>query len=45
MGTLFLPPGRGPHPCVIALDGGGGGVNEYWGAILASQGYAALALG
>ena len=45
VGTLFLPPGRGPHPCVIALDGGGGGVNEYWGAILASQGYAALALG
>ncbi len=44
VGTLFLPPGAGPHPCVIALDGGGGGVNEYWGAILASHGYAALAL-
>ncbi len=45
VGTLFLPPGAGPHPAVIALSGGGGGINEYWGAILASQGYAALALG
>lgn len=45
VGTLFLPPGAGPHPSVIALNGGGGGINEYWGAILASHGYAALALG
>jgi dienelactone hydrolase len=45
VGTLFLPPGAGPHPAVIALNGGGGGLNEYWSAMLASHGYAALALG
>jgi hypothetical protein len=45
VGTLFLPPGVGPHPAVIVLSGGGGGIEEYRGAILASHGYAALALG
>lgn len=44
VGTLFLPPGIGPHPAVIVLSGGGGGVDEHWGAILASHGYAALSL-
>jgi len=44
VGTLFLPSGAGPHPGMIALSGGGGGINEYWGASLAYQGYAALAL-
>src|SRR5262249_18025740 len=45
VGTLFLPPGDGPHPAVIVLNGGGGGIDEYRGAILASRGYAALNLG
>jgi dienelactone hydrolase len=44
VGTLFLPPGFGPHPAVLVLSGGGGGVDEHWGAILASHGYAALSL-
>jgi dienelactone hydrolase len=44
MGTLFLPPGAGPHPSVIVLSGGAGGIEEHWGAILASHGYAALSL-
>lgn len=45
VGTLFLPPGDGLHPAVIVLNGGVGGLNEPWAAILASRGYAALALG
>jgi dienelactone hydrolase len=45
IGTLFLPPGKGPHPAVIVLTGGGGGIDEYRGAILASHGHAALNLG
>jgi dienelactone hydrolase len=44
VGTLFLPPGDGPHPAVILPSGGGGEIEEYRGAILASHGYAALAL-
>ena len=45
VGTLFLPPGTGPYPSVIVLSGGGGGIDEHRGAILASHGYAALSLG
>jgi dienelactone hydrolase len=45
VGTLFLPAGDGPRPAVIVLNGGGGGIDEYRGAILASHGYAALNLG
>jgi len=45
VGTLFLPPGDGPHPAVMVAGGGGGGIDEYRGAILASHGYAALNLG
>jgi dienelactone hydrolase len=45
VGTLFLPPGDGPHPAVLVVSGGGGGIDEYQGAILASHGYAALNLG
>jgi dienelactone hydrolase len=45
VGTLFLPPGVGPHPALLVLSGGGGGIEEFRGAILASHGYAALALG
>ena len=45
VGTLFLPPEPGPHPAVMVLSGGTGGLSEGRAAILASHGYAALALG
>jgi dienelactone hydrolase len=45
VGTLFLPPGAGPHPAVLVVSGGGGGIAEFHGAVLGSHGYAALALG
>lgn len=44
MGRLFLPPGSGPHPTVIVLSGSSGGYNLPVAALLASHGYAALAL-
>ncbi|KAK6482649.1 peroxisomal succinyl-coenzyme A thioesterase-like [Huso huso] len=43
-GTLFLPPGPGPFPGILDLWGGGGGLVEYRSALLASHGYASLAL-
>lgn len=43
-GTLFIPPGPGPFPGLLDMWGGGGGLIEYRAAILASHGYAALAL-
>src|SRR5262245_55064297 len=45
VGTLFLPSGAGPRPAVLVVSGGGGGIEEFRGAILASHGYATLALG
>jgi dienelactone hydrolase len=45
VGTLFLPAAPGPHPVVLVLNGSGGGINEPRGALYASHGYAALALG
>jgi dienelactone hydrolase len=45
VGSLFLPPGNGPFPAVISLSGSGGGVNEPRAALLASHGFATLALG
>jgi dienelactone hydrolase len=45
VGTLFLPAGTGPHPAVIVVSGGGGVIEEFRAAVLASHGYAALALG
>src|SRR6185437_10343267 len=44
VGTLFLPPGEGPHPGVIVLGGSSGGARDPLAALLASHGYAALAL-
>jgi Acyl-CoA thioester hydrolase/BAAT N-terminal region len=44
VGVLFLPPGEGPHPSVLIVHGGGGGVDETTGAMLASRGYAAFNL-
>jgi dienelactone hydrolase len=45
VGTLFTPPGPGPHPVVIMLAGSGGGIMETRAALFAAHGYAALALG
>jgi hypothetical protein len=44
VGTLFLPPGDARFPTVIVLSGGGGVIEEFRAAVLASHGYAALAL-
>uniref|UniRef100_A0A673INH1 Bile acid-CoA:amino acid N-acyltransferase-like n=1 Tax=Sinocyclocheilus rhinocerous TaxID=307959 RepID=A0A673INH1_9TELE len=43
-GTLFLPPGSGPYPGVLDLWGAGGGLVEYRSALLASHGFASMAL-
>jgi dienelactone hydrolase len=45
VGTLFTPASPGPHPAVIVLSGESGGVWLSLAALLASRGYAALALG
>ncbi|XP_069484973.1 acyl-coenzyme A amino acid N-acyltransferase 1-like isoform X2 [Ambystoma mexicanum] len=43
-GALFLPPGEGPFPGVIDMFGGVGGLTEFRSGLLASRGFAALAL-
>ncbi|XP_007948518.1 bile acid-CoA:amino acid N-acyltransferase [Orycteropus afer afer] len=43
-GTLFLPPGDGCFPAVIDLFGGIGGLLEFRSSLLASRGFASLAL-
>jgi len=45
VGTVFHPPGPGPHPAIMILNGSGGGINEPRGAIWASRGFTAFALG
>lgn len=45
VGTLFVPAGPGPHPTVVVLSGSGGGVQEQRGALYASRGIQAFALG
>ena len=45
VGTLFLPPGAGPHPAIVVLGGSDGVLPEHRAALVASHGYAALALG
>jgi dienelactone hydrolase len=45
VGTLFTPAGAGPHPVVVVLSGSTGGINEPRGALYASHGYQAFALG
>ncbi|XP_068595284.1 peroxisomal succinyl-coenzyme A thioesterase-like [Brachionichthys hirsutus] len=42
--ALFLPSGPGPFPGVLDLWGGGGKLVEYRAAMLASHGFASLAL-
>jgi dienelactone hydrolase len=44
VGTLFYPTASGPHPTVIWLGGSEGGLREGFAALLASHGYATLAL-
>jgi dienelactone hydrolase len=44
VGTLFYPPAPGPHPAVIVLVGAGGGLREGGAEVLASEGFATLAL-
>ncbi|CAJ0568295.1 unnamed protein product, partial [Mesorhabditis spiculigera] len=43
-GTVYLPPGPGPFPTVIDFAGTGGGIRQHRGALLASRGFATLAL-
>ncbi|KAM3852016.1 LOW QUALITY PROTEIN: acyl-coenzyme A amino acid N-acyltransferase 1-like [Vipera latastei] len=43
-GALFLPPGPGPFPGLIDLFGGAGGLIEFRAGLLASKGFAVLAL-
>lgn len=45
VGTLYTPPGEGPHPAVVVLNGSNGGINEVRAALYAAHGYAALTLG
>jgi hypothetical protein len=44
--NLWLPPQKGPSAGVLLIGGSGGGIawQDYWGAILARHGFAALAL-
>jgi dienelactone hydrolase len=43
-GALYLPAGPGPHPAVITVSGSGGGIARDEAALLASRGFACLAL-
>lgn len=43
-GSLFLPPGNGPFNGVVTFGGSEGGLSEDRAALLASHGFAALAL-
>ncbi|KAL9979721.1 hypothetical protein ACROYT_G017424 [Oculina patagonica] len=43
-GALFIPPGDGPFPGVIDILGGAGGLVEFKASLLASNGFAAMAL-
>ena len=48
-GTLYLPTGGGPHPCLVAVHGGGWrnavtDVYDYLGPWLAARGYAVFAI-
>jgi dienelactone hydrolase len=44
VGTFFAPMEGGPYPGLLVLGGSGGGLNEVKAALLASHGYATLAL-
>src|SRR5688572_2898341 len=44
VGVLHTPDTPGPHPAVLLLEGSEGGVPEQAAALLAAEGFAALAL-
>ena len=44
VGALYLPAGPGPHPAVMTVSGSGGGIARAEAAMLASRGFACLAL-
>lgn len=44
VGNLFVPIGDGPYPGILVLSGSDGRIRERGAALLASHGYAALAL-
>jgi hypothetical protein len=44
VGALYLPAGPGPHPAVMTVSGSGGGIARAEAALLASRGFACLAL-
>jgi dienelactone hydrolase len=44
VGTFFMPPGKGPFPCVIVVGGATGELWEEPAALLASHGFAALSV-
>ncbi|ALM82372.1 acyl-CoA thioesterase/bile acid-CoA:amino acid N-acyltransferase family protein [Bordetella sp. N] len=43
-GELYTPPGPGPHPVVVYMNGSSGGVNAPRAALFAARGYQCLAL-
>jgi dienelactone hydrolase len=43
--SFYEPPQPGPHPALMILGGSGGGIPESAAQLLASHGYAALAVG
>lgn len=43
-GVFYLPAGQGPHPGVVILGGAEGGLHSDQAALLASHGFASLAL-
>ena len=43
--SFYEPPQPGPHPALMILGGSGGGIPERTAQLLASHGYAALAVG
>ena len=45
VGTLFTPPGAGPHPALMMLAGSGGGLMETRAALFAAHGFQSFALG
>lgn len=45
VGTIFRPPGDGPFPTIVVMNGSGGGINEARAALYAAAGIQALALG
>ncbi len=45
VGVLFLPPSKKPLPVIVTLNGSNGGLGENKAQLLASHGFAVLALG